>query len=310
MDQASPAVVSGEGVRLELRTAGIATRAIAAAIDLAIQAAGLFFLSLIAVLIGGGSDSAGFQAIVVVMLVLVLAGYPVAMEWLAGGRTLGKMVLGLRVVRDDGGPIVFRQALVRGLVGMILEKPGLFVPVGTFAGMATVAANRREKRIGDLMAGTIVLNERAAPQPLASPRLWLPPEIRPWALTLDLSRLDDTLALRVRQFLGRAYDMNLTGQQSLGEELRHRVLDVTSPPPPPGLPTPLLLQAVLAERRRRAGEPVAPPPWAGPRAMIYPPYGVVPPATAFPGPRTDSGQAGCTPQDGAGSAASRFAPPS
>ena len=58
---------------------------------------------------------------------LVFLGYPVAMETLTRGRTLGKMALGLRVVRDDGGPITFRQALVRGLVGLALERPGLFL---------------------------------------------------------------------------------------------------------------------------------------------------------------------------------------
>ena len=64
----------------------------------------------------------------IIEVVLVFAGYPILMEWLTRGRTLGKIWLGLRVVRDDGGPIGFRQALVRGLAGLLIEKPGLLVP--------------------------------------------------------------------------------------------------------------------------------------------------------------------------------------
>ena len=76
------------------------------------------------------------------------------MEWLnrrADGR---QAVLGLRVVRDDGGPIGFRQALVRGLAGLVLEKPGLLFPLTTVAGLVTMSFSAAEKRIGDMMAGT------------------------------------------------------------------------------------------------------------------------------------------------------------
>jgi hypothetical protein len=185
--------------------------------------------------------------------VLVLAGYPIAAEWLSRGRTLGKAALGLRVVRDDGGPIGFRQALVRGLAGLILEKPGLLAPLTTLAGLLTISSSAREKRIGDMMAGTVVLNERSAPQALAPLPAWVPVPLQPWVLSLDLHRLDDGLALSTRQFVTRAHAMSLPAQAAVGEDLRQRVLAVTAPPPPPGTPTPALLVSVLAERRRRAG---------------------------------------------------------
>ena len=92
---------------------------------------------------------------------LVFLGYPVAMETLTRGRTLGKMALGLRVVRDDGGPITFRQALVRGLVGLALERPGLvLLGFGPALGMIVAMFSARGKRIGDMAAGTVVLQER------------------------------------------------------------------------------------------------------------------------------------------------------
>src|SRR4051812_39941102 len=243
-----PGLISGEGVRLALAPAGVGSRVIAAAVDAVVQAVALFVLILVDAALAGTSDSAAVGAVVIVEAVLVLAGYPIAAEWLSRGRTLGKAALGLRVVRDDGGPIGFRHALVRGLAGLILEKPGLLFPLTTVAGLVTMSTSGREKRLGDMMAGTVVLNEHAAPQPLAAPPAWVPPALQPWVLSLDLHRLDDRLALTVRQFAGRAYAMTPDARHQLGETLRTRVLAVTTPPPPPWVATHDLLLSLLAER--------------------------------------------------------------
>jgi uncharacterized RDD family membrane protein YckC len=269
-------LVSGEGVRLALQPAGVGSRTIAAAIDLTVQAGVLLILVLIDAVGAGGADSAGLSALLIAELVLVLAGYPIVMEWSTKGRTLGKLCFGLRVVRDDGGPIGFRHALVRGLAGLILEKPGLLFPLTTIAGVATMSSSAREKRIGDMMAGTVVLNEHSAPQPLATPPAWVPPPLQPWVLSLDLHRLDDRLALAIRQFAARAYAMTPAARHQLGESLRARVLAVTSPPPPAGVWTHDLLLGVLAERRRRAMPPM-PPVAAGPGWPVQPASNPAPP---------------------------------
>ena len=261
MEPTGPALVSGEGVRLALAPAGVGSRVIATTIDAAVQFLAILVLLLLDVALARTADSAAVDAVLVVEMVLVLACYPIVSEWLSQGRTLGKLALGLRVVRDDGGPIGFRQALVRGLAGFVLEKPGLLFPLTTIAGLVTMSASAREKRIGDMLAGTVVLNERSAPQALASLPDWVPVQLQPWVLSLDLHRLDDRLALSARQFVTRAHQMSYPAQASIGDELRRRVLAVTAPPPPPGTPTPALLVSVLAERRRRgfaAAAPVAP----------------------------------------------------
>lgn len=299
-------LVSGEGVRLALAPAGVGSRVIAALLDVAIQAMALFVLVLVDGVVAAGADSAALAAVAVVEVVLVVAGYPIVSEWLTRGRTIGKATLGLRVVRDDGGPIGFRQALVRGLAGLILEKPGLLFPLTTVAGLWTMTSSAREKRIGDMMAGTVVLNERSAPQFLAPVPPWIPPQLQPWALSLDLHRLDDRLALSVRQFVTRAHGMTPAAQEALGEDLRQRVLAVTAPPPPPGTPTPVLLVSVLAERRRRAAPgpraPFGAPPFAAPPGPppFAPPPGVPPFA---PSPRVSSPRTSRPSQD------PPFAPP-
>ena len=297
------AVVSGEGVELALAPAGVGSRVIAATVDAALQAVALLVLFLLDVTAAGGTDSAGTAAVLVVEIVLVLAGYPIVSEWLTRGRTLGKAAMGLRVVRDDGGPIGFRQALVRGLAGLVLEKPGLLAPLTTAAGVAVISSSAREKRIGDMLAGTVVLNERSAHPPLAPAPTWVPPPLQPWALAVDLHRLDDRLALRLRQFVTRAHAMTPAAQWSLGEDLRARVLAVLAPPPPIGTPTPVLLQAVLAERRRRAA--LAPPgmPQQPAPAPSVPPGTPIPPG--MPGPPGRPGPAGPPPPSDTGP----FAPP-
>jgi uncharacterized RDD family membrane protein YckC len=281
--QPHPAVVSGEGVALDLSRAGVGSRLVATLVDLLVQvilALGLLFVTAQSI---GNTDSAGVIAVLVVEVVLVVAGYPVLFEWLGRGRTPGKLALGLRVLRDDGGPVAFRHALVRGLSSLVLEKPGLIFPWGAAAGLLTVIFSSQDKRIGDMLAGTFVLNERAgqrgrpAPVPYA-----VPPPLQAWAATLDLTRVDDRLALSLRQFVTRAWQLPPAAQEQLGGLLRQLVEAVVTPAPPPGTPTPYLLVAVLAERSRRAGVPtgqagavatVAPPPSPAPH-----PGGFAPPS--------------------------------
>ena len=288
-------LVSGEGVRLTLAPAGVGTRVIAAVLDAIAESIGLLILLLVDIPIAGSTDVAALTALLTIEVVLVLAGYPIVMEWLSHGRTLGKLALGLRVVRDDGGPIGFRHALVRGIAGLLLEKPGLAFPLTTIAGLITMSTSTREKRIGDMLAGTVVLNERSAPHQLAPVPQWVPPHLQQWVLSLDLHRFDDKLALSTRQFVTRAHEMTFEAQHSLGEELRRRVLAVTAPPPPPYTPTPALLMGVLAERRRRATlaqgpgwqqQPQLPPPApAAPSAPAAPPAPAAEPDGPFAAPQ-------------------------
>jgi uncharacterized RDD family membrane protein YckC len=272
-----PQLVTGEAVALDLRDAALPSRMLAAFIDGMAQLAG-FFLLLLAFSFAGAANDAAAAAEVILMIVGVGIVYPVLSETLWRGKTLGKAAVGLRVVRDDGGPIGFRQAFVRGLVGFFVERPGV-----TFysAGVICCLLNSRGKRIGDLVAGTIVIQERVTgthayvavmPAPLVG-----------WAQTLDLSRLPDDLALSVRSFLSRASQMSEASRADLGNRLAAAVGAVTAPPPPPGTPGWAYLTAVLAERRRRAELSAAPAP--PPRPPVAPTTPAPPPEDGFHVPR-------------------------
>jgi uncharacterized RDD family membrane protein YckC len=205
---------------------------------------------------GAEVDQALFGAVAVGCLVTVLVGYPVAAETAFNGRTVGKATLGVRVVRVDGGPIRFRHALTRCLVGVALEWPGLvLVPLTWGVSLATMIAQPQGRRLGDLAAGTIAIHER-------TPAAWgwiprMPPPLQHWAPLLDLTGLSDDLALAVRHYLSRNRRIREPVRSRLGLRLASEVAACTTPPPPPGTPGWAYLAAVLAERHKRAAHRLA-----------------------------------------------------
>ncbi len=255
-------LVGGEAVPIDLRVARLGSRAVAAIIDLVIQVFALGFTSGLVTNLAH-FDTAAEQAVAVTLTVAVFIGYPVVLEAAWGGRTIGKAAMGLRAARDDGGPLRFRHALVRGLLGAFVEKPG--ISLGLVAIICSLSSSRG-KRLGDVLAGTVVLQVRLpAPGAYVPP---MPPPLAGWATTLDLSRLNDSLALQCRQFLGRAPDLSDAARERIGGALVAQVQALVTPLPPPVTPGWAYLTAVLSERRRREelrmyGLPPAPA-WAPP----------------------------------------------
>ncbi len=237
-------LVIGEAVVLDLHPASFATRMGAISLDLLVMAVLLVVGGLLA---GGASfflDSAASSAVTLVMVVLVAVGLPALVETFTRGRSLGKLALGLRVVRDDGGPIRSRHAFVRAVCGF----GEFFFTAGSAAIIASLA-NSKGKRIGDMLAGTYVVNERVASVPVAP--ILMPPELAAWAATADIGRLPDRLAMAVRQFLGRAERLHPGSRAGLGTSLAEQVGGLVAPAPPRGTHPERFLAAVISERRQR-----------------------------------------------------------
>ncbi|MBW5426120.1 RDD family protein, partial [Streptomyces sp. BG9H] len=112
-------LVTGEAVALELRPAKLPSRMLALLIDMAVVWAVYLAVTVGVIASTSSLDDAAAAAVAVAGFVLILVGGPIAVETLSHGRSLGKLACGLRVVRDDGGPIRFRHALVRGAVGVV-----------------------------------------------------------------------------------------------------------------------------------------------------------------------------------------------
>jgi uncharacterized RDD family membrane protein YckC len=240
-------LVTGEAVILELRLAQLPSRALAFAVDTAVMALGLAALLVPAVALAGGVDEALATAIVLATVVAVVIGYPLLWETLTRGRTPGKYLMGLRVVRDDGGPIRFRHALVRALAGFFVD----FWALGLFGCVALVVSlvSPQGKRVGDLLAGTVVVRERVAAG--AGPVAQMPPQLAEWAAGLPLSALPDDLALAVRQFLSRLPELDPGVAEDMAARLAADVARHVGQGAPPGVPSWAYLSAVVAERRRR-----------------------------------------------------------
>jgi len=237
-------IVIGEGVVLDARPASFVSRALAALLDLAALAFVGIALLVVVALRDVSFDQQWTAVASVATAVVVMVVLPVTVETLSRGRSLGKLAAGTRVVRDDGGPVRFRHALVRALVGV----GELWLTFGSVALIASLS-NSRGKRLGDLLAGTYVIRVRGARARTAP--LAMPPELAAWARTTDIRRLPDGLALAARQFLDRAPRLAPASRAGLADELAGRVEPFVAPGPPPGTPAEAFLHAVLHERRDR-----------------------------------------------------------
>ncbi|MCZ7431513.1 RDD family protein [Streptomyces sp. WMMC1477] len=238
-------LVTGDAVVLGLRPARVPSRALAVAIDLLALWTVYLLLSVFLTTAVLGLDGAAVAAVSVGLVIVVLMGGPVAVETLSHGRSLGKLVCGLRVVRVDGGPVRFRHALVRGLLGFFEIQ----LTLGTVACVASLVS-ARGRRLGDVFAGTLVVSERV-PAPRSAPVPAPPPWLAGYFGGLELSRVPDSLWLAVRQYLTRAGQLDPRVGASLAERLAGDVVAATGTPAPEGVSPVGYLAGVLSERQRR-----------------------------------------------------------
>ncbi|WP_411375898.1 RDD family protein [Arthrobacter sp. MPF02] len=237
-------IVTGEAVVLELRPASFAARALGLILDVLFHV-----VLLVAVLIGLSAagedvDEAAMRALVLSSVVFCLVILPVAVETLSRGLSLGKLATGLRVVRDDGGAIRFRHALIRGLTGFL----EIYL---TFGGLALAVAlfNSKSRRLGDLLAGTYAIRSRVPVEPAVP--VFIPPRLQAWAAAADIGRIPDAAARRASQFLRQAGRMAPLSRAGMAASIATELSAHVAPPPPPGTSPDDFLAAVVAERRNR-----------------------------------------------------------
>jgi uncharacterized RDD family membrane protein YckC len=152
-------VVTPEGVALQLPAAGPVPRAVAWAIDFAIRLAILFVAGMLLGILGRAG-----QGIYLIALFLLYWGYPIAFETLWNGRTPGKKAMALRVVAADGAPVGWVAAIVRNLLRTVDMLPFAYM-----AGLVSSLADPCGRRLGDLVAGTVVVHDEREREPAAAP---------------------------------------------------------------------------------------------------------------------------------------------
>jgi uncharacterized RDD family membrane protein YckC len=241
-------LVTGEAVPLEMRLAKLPSRALAILLDWTLLAAIGIPLAIALGSVLSTADPALRATLALLGFIGLFVGVPVLVETLSRGRSLGKLVLGLRVVRDDGGPARFRHALTRGLAGVFVD----FLLTSGAGAIICSLLNERGKRVGDILAGTVVIRERAPAR--TEPLPVIPPQLAAWATGLELSRLPADLGLAVRNYLSRYPQLAPSVRDQMGAQLAAEVAQVVTPAPPPGTPPWAYLAAVLTERGRRESE--------------------------------------------------------
>jgi len=237
-------ILIGEGVALESGAAPVTLRMLSGVIDVIATFGLLWFLLILLDAAARAWSTAWVTSAIVLIIFTSFVLFPMTLETLTRGRSLGRLAAGLRIVRDDGGPVTIRHAFIRALTG-VLE---IYMTFGTLA-VGTSMLSSRGKRIGDYLAGTYAMRTRGGGQKLAP--LMMPAHLAVWAHNADIARLPDSLALTGRLFLGRAGAMRPESRERIGNQLSAQGSQYVSLPPPPGTHPEYFLAAVLSARRDR-----------------------------------------------------------
>ena len=213
-----------ERVPLHFALASIGNRFLACAVDHGLQFLAIMLMYLVAYLLSEMSNAGGFRnapkwvlAVMVIIVFLIVFLYFTFFEWLWNGQTPGKRWLKLRVIREDGRPITFWEAFVRNLVRIFDMMPA---PPLYSIGLISVFVSNRDQRVGDMMAGTVVVREREAEAPtfdqvFASPvsDLAYRRSYKPAQFTAELNNLTEPEMEVVEMYLRRRWDMPDTHRQ-------------------------------------------------------------------------------------------------
>jgi uncharacterized RDD family membrane protein YckC len=239
-----------ESVELEFTLAGIGNRAYALLIDylvwglilISFLISWLIFSTQLADAIGtlvGGSEQVQLwlQAIQLLISFFIYVGYFVFFETLWQGQTPGKRYVKIRVIRDDGRPVGLQQSTLRALLRPVDD---------TFClGIFLIILGKREKRLGDWVAGTLVIQEE---RPFASATFPVSEQAQAIANQLqieaDLSRLLPEDFAVIREYLQRSGAMTTQAKAELSRELAHQVKEIIALEKIPKVTAHLFLEAV------------------------------------------------------------------
>jgi uncharacterized RDD family membrane protein YckC len=213
-----------ERVPLHFALASIGNRFLACAFDHTLQITAIVVFYIAFTLIG--NVTASFElikdgpkwviAILILIAFLIWSSYFILFEWFWSGQTPGKRWLKLRVIREDGRPITFFEAAVRNLLRIFDIMPFPFYSIG----LISVFASFRDQRVGDMVAGTVVVREREAEAPTFDQVFTSPVSdsalrrsFKQLNFTADLQPLKESEIAVVETYLRRRWDLPDTARQ-------------------------------------------------------------------------------------------------
>ncbi len=194
-----------EQIAIEFPLAGIGSRFLAIVFDSLLQFIGYVVLGLIAALALGGNlgriwpSAWNWSAAVLILVVFCLYwGYYAFFETIWQGQTPGKRHAGIRVIKDTGRSITAFEAIARNLVRVVDQFPGVYA-----VGCVTMFLNKKSKRLGDFVAGTVVVHEKKAEAAEPFFNLQQGAQLPVYPVT----RLSNTELVLIETFLARRLDL-------------------------------------------------------------------------------------------------------
>jgi uncharacterized RDD family membrane protein YckC len=234
-----------EQIALEFPLAGAGSRFLALAIDTFVQLAIFLVLALVALLVLW-LRSLGYQAFatwafaaLLLLGFLLYYGYFAAFESLWGGQTPGKRAVGLRVISVTGQPITAFDALLRNLLRIVDQMPGIYA-----VGVLSIFFTARNQRLGDLVAGTVVVQEHSLPQADLQ-------TAQATATRLGAGRLTIEEVEVIQTFLSRRADLPEYLRSRTASQLADRLRTRLGLPPGSHRDDEALIEVIAGEYRRR-----------------------------------------------------------
>jgi uncharacterized RDD family membrane protein YckC len=233
-------IATPEGVSLELVLAGVGSRFMARLLDTVIE---LAIIIALAVGIGATSAPGTVRAVARVLIFLVIFAYDVPFEIWNGGRTIGKTAAGIRVTGTDGDRIGFFSSAIRNIMRIVD-----FLPILYGVGVISIVSTRRDQRLGDLAAGTIVVRDRFPGVASSTPA---PATVPVDAVaTWDVSAISPDELTMIHQFLDRRLSLPLPVRAHFANELATRIAPKVAGAPYGAHPEYLLEGVVVAKQAR------------------------------------------------------------
>jgi uncharacterized RDD family membrane protein YckC len=236
-----------EQVALEFPLAGAGSRFLALAIDTFVQVTVLLVLALVAFLAlwfrsrGYQSASTWVFALLILLGFVLYYGYFAAFESLWGGQTPGKRAVGLRVISVTGQPITTFDALLRNFLRIVDQMPGIYA-----VGVLSIFFTARNQRLGDLVAGTVVVQEHGLPQAQNDVQLAEMPGARLGAARLTIEEVEV-----IQTFLTRRSDLPDYLRGRTASQLADRIRTRLELPAGSHRDDEALIESIAVEYRRR-----------------------------------------------------------
>lgn len=255
-----------ELVSIEMPIAGIGSRFIAIVVDYLIWTAAAIVFALVAAIalpalqLYGRISANWIIGIVLLLVFLVQWGYFTLFEALWNGRTPGKRAAKIHVIHRSGRAISFIEALARNLVRFIDYLPGFYA-----VGVVTMFLSRQNQRLGDLVAGTIVVRDREIDSPhwgelgnrtITGPSFeagpFAPPHLSVGLPAASVARLSAEDLMVLEGFFARRLDMDLATRAGLAERIGAALSAKSGLAIPDGVSVETFLEAIAHQLREVA----------------------------------------------------------